>query len=475
MGGEWPLSRLDSLTELIVDCPHSTPNWRDNGEVVLRNQNIRGGRLDLSSPSYTDHEGYLSRIKRATPQAEDLVLTREAPMGEVCMIPNGLRCCMGQRMVLIRTKRDILSPHYLLYLIQSPFLQHQISWNEGTGTTVSNIRIPNIKAFNIPVPPLLEQKAIAHILGTLDDKIELNRQINATLEAMAQALFKSWFVDFDPVIDNAIKAGNPIPDELAHRAELRRKVLAEQPSNTQQRSTEYPNTPDLNTLFPDAFQVTEELGWIPQGWEVIRLSELITLIGGGTPKTSVEAYWNGNIPWFSVVDAPNDSDVFVIDTEKKISAEGLKNSSTKRLRSGTTIISARGTVGRCALVGVEMTMNQSCYGIQGAQGISDSYTYYSIRNYVADLQQRGHGSVFNTITRDTFQAIRVPFGGVELSYSFEEQVTDLLARVKANLFEQITLTKLRDTLLPKLISGELSVATAQAKVEEAASGRAFAE
>ena len=158
----------------------------------------------------------------------------------------------------------------------------------------------------------------------------------------------------------------------------------------------------------------------------------------------------------------------VIDTEKKITEEGLKNSSTKRLRSGTTIISARGTVGRCALVGVEMTMNQSCYGIQGADGASDSYTYYSIRHYVSDLQQRGHGSVFNTITRDTFRSIELPFGSTELTEAFEGQVGDLLTRIKGNLQEQSTLTKLRDTLLPKLISGELLISEAQKVTHEVA-------
>ncbi len=287
MGSEWAVSRLEDLTELIVDCPHSTPKWQDQGEVVLRSQNIRNGRLDLTSTSYTDHNGYLSRVKRAVPQAEDLVLTREAPMGEVCMIPHGLKCCMGQRMVLIRTKRDILSPHYLLYLIQSPFLQHQISWNEGTGTTVSNIRIPNIKAFEIPLPPLPEQKAIAHILGTLDDKIELNRRMNATLEGMAQALFKSWFVDFDPVIDNALAAGNAIPDELKSKAELRMMNAELKGSSTQNSLLKTHNLRSAHHLFPAAFQFTEELGWIPEGWEVMGFGDLAKNVREGVDPTTL--------------------------------------------------------------------------------------------------------------------------------------------------------------------------------------------
>ncbi len=95
MGNSWPEFRLDELTELIVDCPHSTPKWKNDGVIVLRNQYIKDGRLDLSAPSYTDEAGYQSRVKRAAPQQGDIVLTREAPMGEVCQIPAGIKCCLG--------------------------------------------------------------------------------------------------------------------------------------------------------------------------------------------------------------------------------------------------------------------------------------------------------------------------------------------------------------------------------------------
>lgn len=144
------------------------------------------------------------------------------------------------------------------------------------------------------------------------------------------------------------------------------------------------------------------------------LDDLVDLIGGGTPKTSKDEYWNGVIPWFSVVDAPNKSDVFVIDTGKHVTELGVEKSSTKILPIGTTIISARGTVGKCAMVGEPMAMNQSCYGVRGKKDISDSFVYYAIREKVTDLQRGGHGSVFNTITRDTFKTIKIALGEPEL-------------------------------------------------------------
>src|SRR5690554_4339726 len=205
---------LESMCELIVDCPHSTPKWTDSGFIVLRNQNIRNGQLDLSSPSYTNEDGYLSRIKRAIPQAGDIVFTREAPMGEVCLIPEGVTCCLGQRQVLLRPKSTV-NGKYLYWALQSPFVQHQISWNEGTGTTVSNVRIPVLKSLQIPRQGS-DEPMIADMLSSLANKIELNRQTNQTLEQIAQAIFKSWFVDFEPVKAKiaALEAGGSEDDAL---------------------------------------------------------------------------------------------------------------------------------------------------------------------------------------------------------------------------------------------------------------------
>ena len=133
-------TRLSELCERIVDCPHSTPVWTDYGPIVLRSQNIRNGRLDLSAPSYTDNAHFQARTRRAAPTEGDLVITREAPMGEVCSIPPGLQCCLGQRMVLLRPNRAKIDSRYLLFALQSNSVRHEIFVNEGTGSTVSNLK-----------------------------------------------------------------------------------------------------------------------------------------------------------------------------------------------------------------------------------------------------------------------------------------------------------------------------------------------
>ena len=274
---------LESLCELIVDCPHSTPKWTDEGIVVLRNQNIRNGVLDLSTPSYTNEEDYQKRIKRAVPQAGDIVFTREAPMGEVCIIPEGLKCCLGQRQVLLRPKKDV-SGEYLFWALQSPHVQHQISWNEGTGTTVSNVRIPVLKAFQIPRHPA-DESEVATYLTNLASKIELNRKTNQTLEQMAQTLFKSWFVDFDPVFDNALANGmavNDFPEALQKKAEQRQQVqqqIANGEPSADKKAEAKPLPEDIQQLFPSEFEQTDVPsiginGWIPKGWQAGSLSSI---------------------------------------------------------------------------------------------------------------------------------------------------------------------------------------------------------
>jgi type I restriction enzyme S subunit len=339
MGDRWRKSPLEKAMDAIIDYRGKTPKKTESGIPLITAKIVKNGRINPTQ-EYISESDYDAWMKRGIPQEGDIVITTEAPLGEVAQL-NGDKVALAQRIITLRGKSGLLESNYLKYLLQSHEVQYQLD-GRASGTTVSGIKQSELRQIILKFPSLSKQKVIAHILGSLDNKIELNRQMNATLEGMAQALFKSWFVDFDPVIDNALAAGNPIPEAFAARAETRRKALAHGTANR-----------DVAKQFPAAFQFTEEMGWIPEGWEISQLHTLIDLIGGGTPKTSVDEYWNASIPWFSVVDAPNNSDVFVIDTDKKITEMGLEQSSTKILREGSTIISARGTVGKCALVGLE--------------------------------------------------------------------------------------------------------------------------
>ncbi|QKQ51379.1 restriction endonuclease subunit S [Achromobacter denitrificans] len=302
---------------------------------------------------------------------------------------------------------------------------------------MASLNSATIGRIPISLPIFDEQCSIANALELLDDRITLLRETNKTLESIAQAIFKSWFVDFDPVC--AKMEGRPLEGMDEGTA----------------------------ALFPDAFEESG-LGLIPTHWSARSFHDMIRIIGGGTPKTSNPDYWGGHIPWYSVVDAPNSADTFVVNTEKKITQAGLDGSSTKLLPFGTTIISARGTVGKLALTGCEMAMNQSCYGLRGRN--NDTYfTYFSTQRLVERLRQQAHGSVFDTITTATFKGVKVVSPPQSIIARFETNVEFLMERVLVNLKTLTSLTQLRDTLLPRLISGQLRLPEAQDQVENALS------
>ena len=188
---------IRELCSVVVDCPHSTPKWTTSGKIVVRNNNIKHGRIDLSSPSYTDEEHFAQRIKRAKPQPGDIIITREAPIGDVGMIPENTECCLGQRMVLLRADQSVCDNSYLLYSLQSLYVQHQISWSEGTGTTVSNLRIPHLEQIQIPYLPIGQQMKISSVLRSLEEKIENNRKLNDNLYEMVNAYYTSLFKDVE--------------------------------------------------------------------------------------------------------------------------------------------------------------------------------------------------------------------------------------------------------------------------------------
>jgi len=189
--------KLGDLCSDVVDCPHSTPEWKNEGIRVIRNFNIVNGSLDFSNGFFVDEETFEKRTQRACPEFEDLVISREAPMGAVCLIPKNLKCCLGQRLVLLKINKELADPNYILFAIQSQFVQKQIRIIDQTGSIVSNLNIPDLKSLRIPLPSLPEQKKIASVLSALDKKIALNKKMNQKLEAMAKRLYDYWFVQFD--------------------------------------------------------------------------------------------------------------------------------------------------------------------------------------------------------------------------------------------------------------------------------------
>ncbi|QNU24781.1 restriction endonuclease subunit S [Geobacillus zalihae] len=195
--------------------------------------------------------------------------------------------------------------------------------------------------------------------------------------------------------------------------------------------------------------------------EKVSIEEFGSIIGGGTPKTTVAEYWDGNIPWISVKDL---NSAVIIETEKKITEAGLNNSSTKLLPSFSTVLSARGTIGNISIIGKEMTMNQSCYAIKAKDEL-DCFVFLTLKSSINTLINQSHGSVFNTITKDTLKSLELPFDK-DLAIKFEKKVKPMFLQILSNTLENKELQDIRDYLLPRLLSGEIDLSKAEKQVEE---------
>lgn len=335
---------------------------------------------------------------------------------------------------------------FIYYYLSDSYLKLA---NLSNGAAQQNLNTSIINNFPILLPPLAEQKAIAHILGKLDNKIELNRQMNETLEAMAQALFKSWFVDFDPVIDNALLAGNNIPDELEERAELRQAQLNSGKANTNS---------EINDLFPSEFEFTEELGWIPRGWEVSKIEKEYETVGGGTPSTKNPDFWeDGDIHWTTPKDLSGKQSKILLDTDRKITELGLAKISSGLLPVNTVLMSSRAPVGYLALAKIPVAINQGYIAFKCNKTLTSEYAIQWAESEMAQIKQRAGGTTFSEISKRNFRDIDILVPSSELVERYSEAVKSIYDKVTANEKQSNTLANLRDTLLPKLMSGELRI------------------
>ncbi|HGM6836438.1 TPA: restriction endonuclease subunit S [Serratia marcescens] len=460
--------RLEDLCELVIDCPHSTPKWTDKGFIVLRNQNIRNGVLDLSAPSFTDEDGYKSRIKRAKPRVNDIVFTREAPMGEVCLIPEGIDCCLGQRQVLLRANNEI-DPYYLFWALQSPYVQHQISWNEGTGTTVSNVRIPVLK--DLKIPRLGGHESwIAKTMTSLALKSQINEKINQTLEQMAQALFKSWFVDFEPVKAKmaVLEAGGSQEEAtLAAMTAISGKGADSLAVFEREHPEQYAELKATAELFPSAMQESE-LGEIPEGWYVSDLSEVASLNADSWSKKnapeSVSYVDLANTKWgvinsietYQFSDAPSRARRILKPHDTIVGTVRPGNGSYSYInKTGLT-----GSTGFAVLTPKARVFSEYIYlcvtsneSIERLAHLADGGAYPAVNADVVLSTQ-----CVLPVERDTREAVLKVFSSR----------TDMFFSYRANgLSQNEILSNIRDTLLPKLLSGEITLPEAERAVSEA--------
>ena len=293
-----------------------------------------------------------------------------------------------------------------------------------SGSAIPSTSREDFYGLPVVVPPLPEQHAIAHILGALDDKIELNRRMNQTLEEMARAIFQDWFVDFGPV-----------------RAKL------------EGRESYLPL--ELWALFPERL-VDSELGKIPEGWEVKALGEVVDVAGGTTPSTKIPDYWDGGIHcWATPKDLSSLSVPVLLDTERKITDSGLKRIGSGLQPKGTVLLSSRAPIGYLAINEVPVAINQGFIAIQPRKGVSNLFLLYWCKSSLDEIVSHANGSTFLEISKSNFRQIPLVMPTLPVSDAYHPLASNLYDRIIANERSSRALAAQRDLLLPKLVSGEV--------------------
>jgi type I restriction enzyme, S subunit len=269
---------LTTIVEIaeVYDGPHATPKKIEKGPFFLSISSLEKGYLDLSKSAHLSEEDFKKWTKRVTPKVGDVLFSYETRLGDAALMPPNITACLGRRMGLLRPNTDIVIPEYLLYAYLSPVFQETIRSKTIHGATVDRIALKEVPSFPIRIPPKKEQLRVVSVLNALNSKIELNRQTNQTLEQIAQAIFKSWFVDFEPTRAKIAAKENGQDPERAAMAAISGKSLEEleqlSPDTLQQLKS-------IAALFPDAL-VDSELGEIPEGWGVKALDEIANYQNG---------------------------------------------------------------------------------------------------------------------------------------------------------------------------------------------------
>ncbi|QAV22139.1 restriction endonuclease subunit S [Proteus hauseri] len=476
MGSEWVITCIDDIKSpekySCVGGPFgsslSRKHYEDSGIPVIRGVNLSG---DIFSE--TDFV-FVSEIKSKELQRNmafrgDLVFTQRGTLGQVALIPDNSkyeRYIVSQSQMKLTVNSQKADSYFIYSYFRTNEAKIRIE-NSAIVGGVPHINLGILKEFKLRLPPLSEQKRISELSKIIDNKITLNRQINQTLEQMAQTLFKSWFVDFDPVIDNALDAGFfeqdlAFSEELLHRVEMRKSV---------RESDNFKLLPeDIRQLFPHTFEECAEPalglgGWVPKGWKISKLSDFGNIICGKTPSKKENSFYGNDVPFIKIPDMHDN--VFITRTFDNLSFEGSKSQIKKLIPEDSICVSSIATVGLVSITTESAHTNQQINSVVPQYKYFRDYLYFSLLNknkHFHDLASGG-STTLNMNTTLFSNVLFIQPDKFILEF-FQQESGRLLERIKCSKYEIGELTQLRDTLLPKLISGELSLSELKTAIPE---------
>lgn len=429
MSSEWSLMTLKEAGVSLIDCDHRTPPALEEGYPYIAIPQLKNGHITLEGVRRISRENYIEWTKKLKPQANDVIVVRRCNSGQSAHVPAELECAIGQNLVVLRANGEHVLPEFLRWLVQGPDWWSQVSKFINVGAVFDSLRCRDIPNFELFVPPLVDQAGIASFLGALDDRITLLRETNATLEAVAQALFKSWFVDFDPV---------------------RAKAEGRQPEGMDAATA---------ALFPDSFEESEQ-GLVPKGWGCGALADLALL----NPES-----WTGKTRPESVayIDLANAKDNTIAEITNYL-FDDAPSRARRVLRNGDTIIGTVRPGNRSFAFIANATDNltgSTGFAVLRPKNIENTEFVYLAATLDANIDHLTHvadGGAYPAVRPEIVADLSTVLPTSQTLQAFHEVAKPVFASIAENHAQAQTLTQLRDTLLPRLISGQLRLPEAEA-------------
>jgi type I restriction enzyme S subunit len=427
MASEWPVLSLREAGVTLIDCDHRTPPAADSGYPYVAIPQLQAGRIVLTGARRITQEHYQEWTKKAKPREDDIVLSRRCNPGETAYVPSGSKFALGQNLVLLRSEGKKIYPPFLRWLVRGPEWWEQIGKFLNVGAVFDSLRCADVPNFSLKVPPLDEQKAIVGILGPLDNKIELNRKMNETLEAMARVLFKSWFVDFDPVRAKAEGSDLGLPASIAD-------------------------------LFPDSFE-DSEIGEIPKGWSVGKFGDVASNPRRGISPSEIRP----DTPYIALEHMPRKS-IALTDwgTANGVESGKLAFKANEilfgKLRPYFHKVGVAPIDGVCSTDIVVVTPRSPDW-------LGFVLGHASSSDFVEHTNAGSTGTKMPRTNWGEMARYQVALPPEPIAKVFTEQIQPAISRIVTSIHESHILAALRDTLLPKLISGELPVRHVEVLIE----------
>jgi len=434
-----PISLKDALKFIVDNRGKTAPTAADGHKLIATNCVSNRDLYPIyENLRFVSQETYDTWF-RAHPEPFDILLTNKGSQnGAICLVPEVVDFCIAQDMMALRADEDKIDPLYLFAALRSSQVQAAIK-NLNVDGVIPHFKKTDFDKLFIPRPKRPTQEAIGSFHFELCAKIELNRRMNETLEAMARAVFKDWFVDFGPTRRKAAGETDPVA--------ILGGLLPDPAKAT-----------ELAVLFPSGFGDNG----LPQGWEEREVGDLCTVVGGGTPSTKEPTFWDGGTHnWATPKDLSKLSGLFLRETERQVTDIGLTKVSSGLSPVGSVLLSSRAPIGYVAIAEAPVAVNQGFIVMQPTEAFSTEFAYFWTQSNLDVIKANANGSTFQEISKKNFRPLLVNHAGDELTEQFSEVVGPMMDLIRNNEQENQTLAATRDLLLPKLMSGEIRLKDAE--------------